>query len=388
MLKKTHQIPVLLVTALLATTLLAGCHDPDDAMPERPGDDGSASYQEMGFDGTEWPRLDGHTITVLSHGAFGGFEKAKERFENRTGATVHQTTADDTGSALNRAVQERGDPTFDVIYGIDNILFTKALEEDIFEPYKPLLAARVQNEHVFFDEDQVGWPATPVDHGYIAVNWDPHHDEMDGVSVDDLDDIAANAQLFVTQDPRTSTPGLGYLLATIATYGEEGWQDHWTQLFEGGVLVTSGWTEAYEQHFSGGYGKEFGRADRPIVTSYTASPAYEAYFGSDEVAEVLSAPQSTFHQVETMGIVKGTKDTVAAQAWIEFTLTEEFQELTAPTMAVYPVVEGVDTEETFGGVDPEPGSFEPADLDHDTIGRNVERWVNQWTDLCEAHDCA
>lgn len=373
---------VIILALALAASAFAGCAQQDDESEAAEG------YQQMGFDGETWPRLDGVTLTILDHGAFGAFEDAKSLFENLTGATVVHTPADDAGSALNLAVQQKGDPTFDVIYGIDNILFARAVEADIFEAYKPLLADRVASDHVFFDGGDA-WPATPVDHGYIGINYDPRE-----VEVASLDDLAVHADQFVTQDPRTSTPGLGFLLATIATYGEgdaDGWKSYWQRLFDGGVLVTSGWTEAYEQHFSAGYGVDYGGAgDKPIVTSYTTSPAYEAYFGRDAeaLAQALVAPESTFHQIETMGIAKGTKNLAAAQAWIEFTLTDDFQALLAPGMAVYPVVADVSVAETFGDVAPAPGSFEPADLGYETIGANVEGWVQEWVALCEAAGCA
>ncbi|HET6405734.1 MAG TPA: thiamine ABC transporter substrate-binding protein [Candidatus Thermoplasmatota archaeon] len=376
----------LLCALLVAGAALAGCASPADTRGPTSSEQRATTYRGMGFDGETWPRLDGVTLTILDHGAFGAFEEAKALFENLTGAKVEHLEAADSGSALNRAVRERGAPTFDVIYGIDNVLWTKALQEGIFEPYTPLLSGRVASEHVFFTQSP--WPATPVDHGYIAVNVDTRRL---GADVTSLDDLRAHAREFVTQDPRTSTPGLGFLLVTIAAYGEPGWQSYWSGLFENGLLVTSGWTEAYEQHFSGGYGVDYGgRGDRAIVTSYTTSPAYEAFFGREpeRLATPLVADGATFRQVETMGIAKGTKNLPAAQAWIEFTLTDEFQALLAPGNAVYPVVPGVGTNETFGGVDPAPGSFAPAELDPATIGANLERWLREWTDLCERHDCA
>lgn len=382
-------LPLLLAASLLAVAL-AGCSLPAPAGGATNTTSGRPAYQAAGFDGVVWPRLDGVTLTILDHGAFGAFEDAKRLFENRTGATLVHVEADDSGAVLNRAVQEKGDPTFDVIYGIDNVLWTRAVEEGVFEPYTPLLGGRVQRELLFFDAKQA-WPATPVDHGFVAVNWDPAR--VNG-SLATLDDVRARAGEFATPDPRTSTPGLGFLLATIATYPEGAaydWKDYWSDLFDGGVLVTSGWTEAYEQHFSAGYGVDYGgRGDKPLVTSYTTSPAYEAYFGRDAgaLARPLVAPHATFHQVETMGIAKGTRNLAAAQAFIEFALTDEFQALVAPGMAVYPVVANVSVEDTFGEHDPEPGTFQPAPYTAQDLGANVERWVREWTALCEAKDCA
>lgn len=386
--------PVRLRSFALAILLVAmgsaGCLDSGGDSP------GQGSYASLGFTGSDttgrdaaaWPDLGGTTLTVLDHGAFTAFDHAAAAFEALTGAKVEHVEADDAGSALNRAILEAGDPSADVIYGIDNVLLARAEGSGVLQPYTPVLAHRVAPQAVFFGE-QWPWPATPVDHGYIAVNWDPAHPDLAGSGLASLDDVRDHAGLFVTQDPNTSSVGLGFLLATIATYGD-GWESYWSDLFDGGVLVTAGWTEAYEQHFSAGYGTAYGGAgDKPIVTSYTESPAYEAFYERprDQLAVPLTAPGSTFQQVQTMAILAGTHDLAAAQAWIEFTLTDAFQELAAPDNAVYPVVAGIDANATYGDIDPEPGTFVPAALGYAVIGANLEGWLRDWTDLCERHSC-
>ena len=54
------------------------------------------------------------------------------------------------------------------------------------------------------------------------------------------------------------------MLATIAKYGDKGWETYWRKLRDNGVDVTPGWTEAYSQQFKSGGG------DKAIVTSYAA----------------------------------------------------------------------------------------------------------------------
>ncbi len=210
----------------------------------------------------------------------------------------------------------------------------------------------------------------------------------------------------MTQDPRTSSVGLPFLLITIAMFGESDtgydWRDYWIDLFLGPdhaegtgdeALVTSGWTEAYVQHFSRGYGLLLdppGKGDKSIVVSYTESPAAEVYFQSfptiEDAARPLVAYRSTWEQVETTAILRGTRNLAAAQAWIEFTLTDAFQELAASYSAVYPVVATVDANDVFGTMDPEPGTFIPANLGAPTITQNLDRWVSEWRDLCERYD--
>ena len=81
--------------------------------------------------------------------------------------------------------------------------------------------------------------------------------------------------LLVVENPATSTPGLAFLLATIARFGESGWQDYWRQLRANGVLVVDGWEEAYTARFSGAGGS---KGNRPIVVSYATSPPAEVIF--------------------------------------------------------------------------------------------------------------
>ncbi len=403
-----------LVALALILPAMAGCLDllSDDEADHQP------TFAELGFDGEHWPDLTGHQLTVLDHGAFFAFDQAKSMFYNLTGATVTHVSAGDAGSAYNQACLEATSsvsPTFDVVYGIDNVLFGQALTcaggASVFEPYTPILGHRIAPQYLFFlegddapghhesdhdDHHHDAWPATPVDHGYIAINVDIHHQALNNTPIGNLHDVAANAHLFATQDPRTSSPGLGFLLATIARFpendqGRDDWMDYWADLFTNGVKITSGWTEAYEVHFSGGYGKWLDGhvGDRPIVTSYTTSPAYEHYYEApaETLPEVLLDRSAAFHQIQTMGIINGTANLAAAQAWIEFTLTDAFQELAAPANAIYPVVAGIDVSGTYAGIDPPPGTFSTARLDHDVIAANVDDWVADWVALCEHYGC-
>lgn len=398
----------LFATALLTALAFAGCLD---FLEDRPFDGPLTDTdfavpedldQPVDADDVTWPDLSGATLRILDHGAFAAFDSAAERFEELTGAEVEHVEEADTGSALNRAILDRGDPQFDVLYGVDNALLLKAVTEDVFQRYTPQLAPLVADEFVFFGDLSAGWPATPVDHGYIALNMDHGHEafgeDQRNTTVENLFDVRDHADLFVTQDPRTSTPGLGFLLVTIGVFGIDNaydWEDYWDELLDGGALVTHDWGTAYERHFSGGYGQytEGHLGDRPIVTSYTESPAVEVFFESfpaDERADVLLTHQNrpaVFHQVQTMGVLKGTENRAVAEAWIEFTLTTDFQDLAAPENAVYPVVAGVSVDDVYGDLDPEPGTFGTIGMDWRDIGANLDGWLAAWTTLCERHDC-
>lgn len=362
-----------------ATKPAARVHDPN------------AAYQALGFAGSDvtgadptgWPDLHGAKVVILDHGAFDyAFGPAKTAFEALTNGTVEHVAAADAGSMLERAITEKGRPSFDVLYGLDNVLYSRAVAADILVPYRPLLAPRIESDYLFADPNGP-WLATPVDHGYIAVNADPRTAPATAT----LSDLVPAASKFVTQDPRTSSVGLGFLVATVAVFGEACYLGYWNDLLENGALVTADWTTAYATRFSGGYGQggEGFVGDKPIVASYTTSPAYEQFYGGATLNRNILQSGATFHQIQTMAIVQDAPNSpAAAQAWIEFTLSDAFQNLAAEYNAIYPVVGGIDVAAIYAGKDPAPGSFQDAGFTAATLGAKAEGWVRDWTAVYEA----
>jgi thiamine transport system substrate-binding protein len=195
--------------------------------------------------------------------------------------------------------------------------------------------------------------------------------------MEDLRKPAYRGQL-VVENPATSSPGLVFLLATVAKYGPDGWQQYWKDLRANGVKVVDGWTQAYSEQFSGSAGK----GAYPLVVSYGSSPP----------AEVLGAPDpkpteaptgvmtdSCFRQVEFAGVLKGTKHPKEAGELIDFFLGRAFQEDMPLNMYVYPVVTGAalpDAFTKFAVVPPTSLSLPP-----DQIAANRDAWIDQWTNI-------
>lgn len=386
-----------IILSLAIVVALSGCSGLLVNAPEP-----QKSYQDLGFAGDStgqseeaWPDLAGITLKVLDNGAFSyGCPPAAAQFQRLTGATVECEDGGDAGSAIAKLKTDGGSGSYDILYGADNALLYKAAP--YLEPFTPQHGSRLPGKLLFFG-NQDPWPATPVDQGYVAINWDPAHPSLKNVTITNLHGVRDNAATFVTQCPNQSSPGLAFMLTTIAKFGEwDGvesggpaydWHDYWKDLFAKGVLVTPDWSTAYANHFTAGYGNDgTNPSDKAIVVSYTESPAYEAYYGrpTASLARVLLEPDSTFHQIQTMGIVKGTKNLAAAQAWIEYTLTDHFQGLAAPMSAVYPVVPGIDVRDTYQGVDPAPGSFKTVDMEYSRVAAKLDQWMAQWYALAPA----
>ena len=214
-----HRLIALIVVALL----LAACGQPGAASPTASD---AAPAPTTAVSG-EPARL-----VVMAHDNFNVSEEVLAAFEQSAGATVEVLKAGDTGSTLNQAILSREAPLADVLFGVDNTFLSRALEADIFLPYASPHLDTLPDSLKLDPENRL----LPVDFGYVLINYDKAALEAAGrtppASIEELTQPEWRGQL-VVQNPATSSPGLAFLLATIAHFGEEGdytWRDFWRDL--------------------------------------------------------------------------------------------------------------------------------------------------------------
>ena len=312
----------------------------------------------------------GTTVRLLTHDSFSVSDGLFDAFTLETGVEVEVINAGDAGELVARAILSADDPEGDVLFGIDNTFLQRGLDADLFEPHQSPGLGNVPEALQLDPEYRV----TPIDFGDVCVNyWIDRVDEAPA-TLDDLTrpELAAS---FVTQDPETSSPGFAFLLATIARYGEDGWEDYWTQLRAGGVTVTSGWNDAYYGEFVAGGG------DKALVTSYGSSPVAEVLFATEAIDRPPTGvvADSCFRQIEFAGILAGTEHPAEAAALIDFMLSETFQADIPLNMFVSPANAAVELPELFARHAAEVN--DPLILDPATIEANRNDWTERWAEI-------
>ena len=320
------------------------------------------------------------TLTVLTHDSFAVSEEVLNAFTEQTGIEVEILPAGDAGEMVNRAILTKANPLADVLYGIDNSLLERARAEDLFESYESPELTKVEEAFRFAPDNLV----TPIDVGFVNFNLDRAFFAERNLALpqtlEDLTDPAYQG-LTVVANPATSSPGLAFMLATIAHFGQEGWLEYWATLRDNDLLVTSGWTDAYYTAFSR-YG-----GDRPIVLSYASSPAAEVMFAEEALDDAptlnLFCETCVYQQIEAAGILKGTAHRAEAEAFIDFMLSEAFQADIPANMFVYPVVAGTPLPAEFTAYSQRPAPEQIADLPAAEIESNLPTWLRQWTGVVE-----
>jgi thiamine transport system substrate-binding protein len=289
-------------------------------------------------------------VVLVAHDSFAISDESIAQFQEESGFELEIIRAGDAGSLTNRLVLTKDSPIADVVVGIDNTFRGVADENGIIEQELVEVAfgdVCFNYDRVWFEERKINPPTS----------WR------------DLTKPAYNGLTVVT-NPLSSSPGLAFLASTVAAFGEENFEQFWVELRDNGVLVASGWEEAYFTQFSG----SSGNGEFPLVLSYSSSPAAE--IRGDGQSQTVALLDECFRQTEFVGELAGAANPEGAKALMEFLLSESFQNTMPNLMYVYPVnaKATIPSEwETFG---PAARSTIGQELD---IASGRELWQSKWS---------
>jgi thiamine transport system substrate-binding protein len=259
-------------------------------------------------------------LTVYTYDSFvsdwGPGPQVKEAFEAVCGCELNLVGVEDGAALLSRIRLEGENSDADVVLGLDTNLITAAKETGLFAP------SSVSAEYTLPIEwtDEV---FAPYDWGYFAF---VHN--ADAAAPANFRELAEGDTKIIIQDPRSSTPGLGLLLWVQAAYGDEA-ADIWAGLADNIVTVTKGWSEAYGLFLEG---------EADMVLSYTTSPAYHLIAEEDASKAAAAFDEGHYMQVEVAAKLAGTDQPELADQFLEFMVSDAFQQIIPTTNWMYPAV--------------------------------------------------
>lgn len=313
------------------------------------------------------------TVTLVTHDSFAVAKADLRAFEREHDVDVRILKSGDAASALNQVILTKGEPLGDVMFGVDNTFLSRATEANVFEAHEPADLDAVPAEFRLDPTHEL----TPIDFGDVCVNYDRAALSDRGIAAPtSLDDLVRPEYegMLVVENAASSSPGLAFLLATIAQYGD-GWRDYWGDLRANGVEVVDGWEQAYFSEFAGG--GQGGTA--PLVVSYASSPPAGVTEGSPPEAPTAAVLDTCFRQVEFAGVLRGAARPALARELVDWMLSERFQAGVPDQMYVYPVREGVAVPESWARYAPVP--TDPLTMGPGRIADGRADWIDEWTEI-------
>lgn len=313
------------------------------------------------------------SVTLVVHDSFPN-EAFAEAASKATGYDVNVASAGDGGELTNTIVLSKGAPIADAFYGVDNIFASRLIEHEVINPYTPAdLPESAASIGAEFDGT-----LTAIDQGATCINIDTEWFGEQGIpEPTTYDDLTSETyrDLTVILDPTSSSTGASFLVGTVAAFGESGALDYWQRLVDNGANIVQGWSDAYNGQFTQGGGN----GTRPIVLSYSTSPAFTV---NDDATKTTTRAllDTCSSQVEFAGVLKDATNPEGAKAVVDYLASPEFQATIADAMYVYPSDDSIELPETWQKFAPLPSAEQLNDLPSSEIEASRERWLRALSD--------
>ena len=316
-------------------------------------------------------------VVLVTHDSFAIPKQVKATFEKESGLKLTILQGGDAGEMVNRALLTKGNPQGDVLFGIDNNLLSRALDEGLFEPY-------VAGGLEFVDAALPDRPDPCGDADRPRRRLPQRRPEVVRLARSRAAADARRPDAAALQGPaRRREPR--HLDARAGLHAR-----HHREVRRGrlaGLLApAAGERRARRRRLGGGvHGPVLRRrrqqgqaADRRLLRH---EPGGRGDLREDppKTAPTAVVADSCFRQIEFAGVLDGARNPNGARAFIDFMLSKRFQASMPESMFVLPVRDGTPLPEAFQKYAVSPPS--PLELPAEEIGDNRDRWIDEWTQV-------
>ncbi|EOT30345.1 ABC transporter substrate-binding protein [Enterococcus saccharolyticus] len=290
---------------LVGMVALAGCGNSNAT--EKSVDSTTKASETMS---AEEATIEGKEITVYSAGPDGLSEKMKVAFEEKTGVKVNLFQGT-TGKILAKLEAEKGKPIADVVVLASLSSMDSLKQAGELQAYPDALGKEhLTVEWTDADDFYFGYSASALGITYNTKN-------VTDIPKDwsDLAD-ASWQERFNMPDPTLSGSALDFLYGYTTT--DQGWETI-TSWFDNGMQIMGANKSALDAVITG---------EKNATISGVDYMAYKAKADGEPV-DIVYPESGTVVSPRAVGITKSAKELAASQAFVDFLLSDEGQELVA-----------------------------------------------------------
>ena len=278
------------------------------------------------------------TLTVYAPDYFTSEWGPGPSIESKFEETCNCDLVFSAGELLPRLVLEGQNTRADIVIGLNTDITKKARELGIFSPHKQ------DNNRLKLPIDWDDEIFLPFDWSYASFVFDTTKTKPPS-SFEELLNLPKNIKI-VIQDPRSSISGLALILWVKKIYGNNA-GEYWQKLAPKILTVTKGWSEAYGLFTDG---------EAAGVLSFTTSPAYHIAVEEDITKKAAIFKEGHYPFFELAAKVRSSKNEELASMFMDFILSDEFQNLIPMTNWSYPSAQTKDEWPSVFSTLPRPKS--------------------------------
>ncbi len=302
-------------------------------------------------------------LTVYTYESFtadwGPGPEIKKAFEKQCDCSLKWVAIADGVALLNRLRLEGNHTKADIVLGLDTNLVADAKATGLFAP-SGIDQPKSAISDKWHDDIFLAYDYAP-----FAVIYNSEEMKNPPTSLDQLIN-GDTSQKIILQDPRTSTPGLGFLSWMKAVYGDKA-AAKWEKLSKRVLTVTPGWSEAYGL---------FTKGEAPMVLSYVTSPAYHMIVEKTDKYRAAAFDEGHYLQIEVAGMIKGSKNIELARKFMNFMIMPGFQDQIPTKNWMFPAgkISGALPEQFDRLIKPNKLLL----LDANIVASNRKGWIREW----------
>ena len=243
---------------------------------------------------------------------------------------------DDIWQVLETLKQEADSTEADVICGINNALVQEALDSNLFVEYKSDNIKFIDSKFCF----DKSYHFTPYAYGFLGLMYDSRYIIKPPRNYGELQDNGWDETL-IMPDPEKTGMGRAFLHLTAAQFGKNGFRYLWNGIKKNISAYPLSYNDAYKRFLAGeGY----------LIPAYTTMPVFHKLNRGDTQYRVVVMEEGSFQVEEFAGIIASTDKLLLAQRFIDYLLTQDFQERICLKKWMYPLNQDVDLPAEFDDV--------------------------------------
>lgn len=315
------------------------------------------------------PRPEVSELTIYSYSSFsaswGAGPIIKKKFEEQCRCKITLRDAEDSRLLIQRLKMEGAREGADVVIGLNHWDIMDAKESLQFHPFNWDRTILINSVVRDAEAEQLG--LVPFDWGLLTINTRKNSAVAAVKNLDELLNKLPEKSLAL-QDPRTSAPGLTFLLWLVQALGEDQAFAYLEQLRTKIFSIAPGWSMSYGL---------FQKGQAKAVFSYVTSPLYHKIEEKDFNYLALPLEEGLPIHVEYSGVLSTCIHCERARQFVKFLLSPDIQEILMTKNYMLPVNKAVTAQGPWSGLIEEFQSLSPKKFTGEEKKRILGRW-SQW----------